>query len=113
MATTMPAMKGRLGNTDYYVLSMKAQALVNQVTTPTILKRRGGLTIEERYQCGIDYDRVKTHIAPYLANDESRFLGAVIVAAMNFGGAVFEPLSILLRKGCPARIEAMPGTWDS
>lgn len=25
MATTVPAMKGRLGNTDYYVLSMKAQ----------------------------------------------------------------------------------------
>lgn len=101
MATTMPAMKGRLGDMDYYVLSMKAQALVNQVTTPTILKRRGGLTIEERHQCGIDYDRVKTHIAPYLANDESRFLGAVIVAAMNFGGAVFEPLSDFVAKGLP------------
>ena len=101
MATTMPAMKGRLGNTDYYVLSMKAQALVNQVTTPTILKRRDDLTIEERFQCGIDYDRVKTHIAPYLAHDESRFLGAVTVAAMNFGGAVFEPLSDFAMKGLP------------
>ena len=101
MATTMPAIKGRLGTTDYYVLSMKAQALVNQVTTPTILKRRGDLTIEERFQCGIDYDRVKTHLAPYLAHDESRFMGAVTVAAMNFGGAVFEPLSDFTAKGLP------------
>lgn len=101
MATTMPAMKGRLGDTDYYVLSMKAQALVNQVTTPTILRRRGDLTIEERFQCGIDYDRVKTHLAPYLAHDESRFLGAVTVAAMNFGGAVFEPLSDFAAKELP------------
>ena len=101
MATTVPAMKGRLGNTDYYVLSMKAQELVNRVKIPTRLKEWGDLSIEERYQRDISYQRVRTQIAPYLANDESRFIGAMIVTAMNFNGAVFEPLSEIAAKGLP------------
>ena len=101
MATTVPAMKGRLGDTDYFVLSMKAQELVDRVRIPARLKEWGDLSIEERYQRDISYQRVRTQIAPYLASDESRFIGAMIVTAMNFGGAVFEPLSEIAAKGLP------------
>ena len=108
MATTVAAMKGRLGNTDYYMLSMKARELVNRVTTPTKIKGWDGLSVEELYYRDISYDGVKTRIAPYLANDRSRFFGAVIVTAMNFDDAVFEPLSDIAGRGCPACIEPTP-----
>ena len=106
MATTVAAMKGRLGNTDYYVLSMKARELVNRVTTPTKIKGWDGLSVEELYYRGISYDGVKTRIAPYLANDQSRFFGAVIVTAMNFDDAMFEPLSDVAGKGLPSLYRA-------
>jgi len=102
MATTVTAMKGRLGDTDYYVLSMKAKELVDKVTIPKELQEWHGLSIEERYQRDINYNRVRTQIAPYLANDKSRFFGAVIVTAMNFDDTVlFEPLSDIATKGLP------------
>ena len=101
MATTMPAMKGRLGDTDYYVLSMKAQELVNRARLPAKLKEWDDLSIEELYHRDVNYSRVRAQIAPYLANDESRFFGAVIVTALNFGEAVFEPLSDVAGKGLP------------
>ena len=107
MATTVSAMKGRLGNTDYYMLSMKAQELVKKVTIPKKVKGWDDLSIEERYQREISYHRVRTQIAPYLANDDSRFFGAVIVTAMNFGDVVsFEPLSDVATKGLPGLYRA-------
>ena len=102
MATTVAAMRGRLGDTEYYVLSMKAQELVTKITIPKKMPEWNNLSIEERYQRDINYRRVKDHIAPYLANDKSRFFGAVIVTAMNFGDVVsFEPLSEIATKGLP------------
>lgn len=72
MATTVSAMKGRFGNTDYYVLSMKAQELVNRVKLPTKLKEWDDLSIEELYHRDISYSRVRTQIAPYLSRAMSR-----------------------------------------
>ena len=44
----------------------------------------------------------ESRFAPYLANDDSRFFGAVIVAAMNFSDDVmFEPLSDVTTRGLP------------
>jgi len=103
VATTIAAMKARLGNTDYYILSMKAKELTEKVTIPrkdTIPQEEEGW--EERYQCDINYNRVKSQIAPYLANDDSRFFGAIIVAAMNFSqDDAFEPLSEIAADGLP------------
>ncbi len=107
MATTVPAMKARLGDTDYYIISMKAKEVTEKIKIPKETKNPEGkdweeLTIEERYQRDINYERVKKQIAPYLANDDSRFFGAIIVAAMNFGEKVsFEPLSSVTMKGVP------------
>ena len=105
MSTTVAAMKARLGDTEYYILSMKAQELVNIVKIPKELKEWEDLKLEERYQRDINYTRVRTQIAPYLANDESRFFGAIIVAAMNFDqtGDAFEPLASVLTKNLPAK----------
>ena len=102
MPTTIPAMKARLGNTDYYILSMKAGEFVKNVWIPKELEGWEDLSVEERYQRDINYNRVKKQIAPYLVNEKSRFFGAFIVAAMHFGEAVsFEPLSDVTTKGLP------------
>ena len=102
MPSTHGAMKARLGDTDYYILSMKAQELVKSVTIPREMAGWEDLSIEERYQRDLNYNRVKNQIAPYFANDDTRFFGAVIVTAENFGEEVsFEPLSEIAKRGLP------------
>ena len=107
MSTTVAAMKARLGNTDYYILSMKAQELVNKVKIPKEIEGWEDLSVDERYQREINYNRVKTQIAPYLAQDESRFFGAIIVAAFHFDENIdWEPLDVVVPKGVPKRYVA-------
>ena len=102
MATTVAAMKARLGDTDYFILTMKAKELADKITIPKDLEGWSDWSVEELYQRDINYHRVRTQIAPYLANDESRFFGAVIVTALNFGDDVsFEPLADVATKGLP------------
>lgn len=102
MASTHAAMKARLGDTDYYILSMKAQELVKSAVIPTEREGWTDLTVEERYQRDLNYTRVRNQIAPNFANDNTRFFGAVIVAAENFGEEVlFEPLSDIAKRGLP------------
>ena len=102
MSTTLAAMKARLGDTNYFILSMKAQELVTMVKIPKELEDWADMSVEERYQRDINYNRVKKQIAPYLANDDSRFFGAIIVAAMNFSEEdIFEPLAAVTTKGLP------------
>ena len=102
MATNVAAMKARLGNTTYFILSMKAQELADKVKIPRELEEWEDMSIEERYQRDLNYNRVKNQIAPYFANNESRFFGAIIVAAMNFDEEnAFEPLSEVVTRKMP------------
>jgi len=96
-------MKAQLGETEYYILSMKAEELISKVKILKELKEWGELTIEERYQREINYARVKAQITPYLAKNNMRFFGAIIVAAFNFDPDAngYEPLSDLAKKGLP------------
>ena len=104
MSTTVAAMKARLGDTDYYVLTMKAKDLADKVQTPKETNEWEDMSVEERYQREINYTRVRKQIAPYLASNDTRFFGAVIVAAKNFSESVeFEPLGDVLSKGLPVR----------
>ena len=101
MATTVAAMKAQLGDTDYFILSMKAQELTDKVKVLRDWDEWKNMSIEERYQRDLNYSRVRNQIAPYLANNNSRFFGSIIVAAINFGEEIsFEPLSDIA-KGLP------------
>ena len=95
MSSTIPAMKGRMGNTEYYLVSLKASELVNLVKEPRNMPGWDDEKIEEIYQRKINYPRVRNHIAPYLANNKDfRFFGSLIVAAFNFDDTVeFTPLT--------------------
>ena len=56
------------------------------------------MSIEERYQREIDYNRVRKQIAPYLASDEDRFFGAFIVSVLNGDQMEFQPLGDMVSR---------------
>lgn len=84
MSLTLPAMKGRMGETDYYILSMKAGELVRTIIEPKDMPGWDHEKIEEIYQRKIQFSRIRNQIVPYLVNNKSRFFGAIIAAIPNF-----------------------------
>lgn len=97
MATALPAMKGKFGTIDYYVVMMRAKELAEKLVIPKELDLWEDMTIEERFQRDINYARVKKHIAPYLAHDPDRFFGAFIVDIFNPEGMSFESLETVAK----------------
>lgn len=98
MATTVFAIKGKLGSTEYYVITMKAGEVVSNIRIPKDVEGWEDLDIEQRYQREINDIRVKNLIAPYLANDKDRFFGSLLVTMQNSDGVIFEPLTDVATK---------------
>ena len=103
MATALPAMKGKFGSIEYYLVTMRAKELAEKLIIPKELDDWADMTIEERFQREINYTRVRKHIAPYLSRDPDRFFGAFIVDIFNPDGVEFEPLDKV--------IENLPGLY--
>ena len=98
MATVLPAMQGTMGSTRYWLVTMPAKELTERLTIPRHIDGWEGLSVEERYQRDIDYNRVRKQIAPYLVTDEDRFFGAFIVTVLNAESIEFEPLGTMVSK---------------
>ncbi len=98
MASVYPAMKGKFGSTEYYMVTMKAGDVQNQLVIPKDMPDWEDMELEERFQREINYTRVKQHIAPYLANDEDRFFGSLIVDVINHENMDFEEMRDLSPK---------------
>ena len=101
MPTTIPALRGRIGTTDYWVVTMKCKELTERLVIPKKMKGWDDLSIEEKYQREIKLGRVKKDIAPYFAQDKDRFTGSLIVAVMNYEQMTFERVTDIA-KGLPA-----------
>lgn len=100
MASVLPAMKGKFGSTEYYVLTMPALELTKQLVIPEKIEGWDELSLEERYQREINFNRVKRQIAPYLVSDPDRFFGAFIVM-MYKGEIEFEPINNIYKGNVP------------
>ncbi len=98
MPTTIPAMKGKFGTTEYFLVTMRAKELADKLVIPKELDDWEDMTLEERFQREINYNRVKKHIAPYLSNDPDRFFGAFIVDIYNGENVEFEPIGDVINK---------------
>lgn len=92
MATSLPAFRGSFGTTEFFVLTMQAGEFVRSMTVPKELEDWEDLSPEEKFQREINYKRVATHIAPYLAHDEDRFIGAFICEVRQHDEMEFESL---------------------
>ena len=96
MSRIVPALKGRMGDIDYYALTLKAASLTNYVRMPQKIPGWSDLTIEEQFQREINIRRVKEQLAPYLAEYPSHFFGSIIVAPISRGsGGEFNASSIV------------------
>lgn len=98
MASVHPAMRGKFGSTEFFMLTMKANDVASRLTIPAEMPEWGELELEEIYQRQINYNRVKKFIAPYLANDPDRFFGALIVTVINSDEMEFEEMDNVSRK---------------
>ena len=92
MASVHPAMQGKFGSSTYYMVTMKAGDVANQLVIPKEMPGWDDLELEARFQREINYNRVRKHIAPYLADDPDRFFGALIVDVINPEGMEFEAM---------------------
>ena len=101
MASVLPAMRGRFGSTEYYIVTMKAEDVTNKLKIPEDIEGWDDLSIEEKYQRQINYGRVKRQIAPYLTEDPDRFFGAFIVTMLHSDDIEFEPLSRVYKDKVP------------
>lgn len=82
-----------MGSTPYYVTTMKVSDLV-QVARPASEQEEWATTgLTERLQRELNDTRVRTEIAPYLANSLDRFFGAIILLLDSDEAPEFEPLS--------------------
>jgi DNA sulfur modification protein DndB len=92
MAQQIPAFLGKFGSTEFFVVTMRAGELIRNLTVPKDIEGWEDLSPEERFQREVNYKRVAQHIAPYLAEDDDRFIGAFIVAAHQDEEMEFESL---------------------
>jgi len=96
MAIVIPAIRGKLGNTEYFEATMKVRDLVHAVRPPKDMDGWANFSIEERMQREPDPKRIKAQLAPYLAKNEDRFFGSIIVLVYK-GEITFETMSDLMK----------------
>ena len=105
---SVPAIKGRLGSTNYYICCMKAKNFIANVKVPKEIPGWDSLSLQERSQREINYNRVREHLGPYIAEDPDRFFGSFIVSFQNTGESElkFDPISPLMNSvpGQPSTI---------
>lgn len=106
MALVIPGIKGQLGNTNFYQATMKARDLVYGVRSASELDEWTTMSIEERLQRDPDIKRVKEQIAPYIAESEDRFFGAMIVLVYK-GEIHFDSLREWLSSKAPRAYQSV------
>ena len=79
MSVTMLALKGKMGENEYYITTMKASTLINTVGFASEMQKWPDMSLDERMQREIKGDRVISEIVPYIINDPEWFFGSLIV----------------------------------
>ena len=84
MSYTFPALRGRMGSTEYYQATVKARELAAVAMMAAELPEWTTWSVFERFQRELAQKRVEKEIVPYLVRTKDRFFNALIVL-------VFEP----------------------
>ena len=95
MPKTIPAMRGQIGSTEYFLVFLKAGEIAN-ITMPKDVEGWDDLSMKDRWQRVANLNRIKKQIAPYFAQDKDRFSGALIVAMQNAAEVIYEPVKEIL-----------------
>lgn len=102
MATTVPAIKGKMGSNEYYSTKLRASDLAALARAASKGDDWANLSIEERLQRSLNEKRVREELVPYLARSEDRFFGAIIILIYKPDTFAFEDFSQYLGDSTPA-----------
>ena len=92
MGYTLPALRGRMGSTEYFQTTMKARELAAVAMTAAELPEWTQWSVFERFQRELSNRRVQKDIVPYLARTRDRFFNALIVLVYMPQEFLFEPI---------------------
>lgn len=101
MATTVAAIRGKMGDIVFYETKMKAKEFVKITRAASDDDDWANQGIEERLQRELNKTRALKEIAPYLARSKDRFFGSFIVLLQD-GEVNYEPLPDVV-KNVPVR----------
>jgi DNA sulfur modification protein DndB len=90
---TFPALRGRMGSTEYYQATVKARELAAVAMMASELPQWTTWSVFERFQRELAQKRVETEIVPYLVRTKDRFFNALIVLVFEPDNFEFESLS--------------------
>src|SRR4051812_39589072 len=93
MSYTFPALRGRMGSTEYYQATVKARELAAVAMTAAELPEWTTWSVFERFQRELAQKRVEKEIVPYLVRTKDRFFNALIVLVFEPDSFEFESLS--------------------
>ncbi|WP_084245196.1 DGQHR domain-containing protein [Planomicrobium okeanokoites] len=94
MALIVPAIKGKMGNTNFYESKMNVRELISSVRRAHELDEWDAMPADERMQREVIKKRVEKELAPYIANQADRFFGSLIILVYK-GEVEFEGLKDL------------------
>ena len=106
MTSCYPALRGKFGQTEYFLTTMAVGDLVDRVKFPVEMPEWDTYSIEERYQRNLNMKRVISEIAPYFASDPCRFTGSLVLAVQNDERMIFEHMSKVA-----GRLDTLPGLY--
>lgn len=100
---TLWAQKAKLGSTEYYIVKMTVEDLVNTVGLAIELPEWKDMTPDEKMQRNPDLNRVVNEICPYFIEDVDRFFGSLIVDIYSgYENIIFEPITKFVDKNALA-----------
>src|SRR3954454_20395234 len=92
MSYTFPALRGRMGSTEYFQATVKARELPALAMMAAELPQWTTWSVFERFQRELAQKRVEKEIVPYLVRTKDRFFNAFIVLVFEPDNFEFEPL---------------------
>jgi len=105
MATVVPAIRGKMGSTEYFETTMPARELARATRAASETDEWTDASIEERIQRDLNKRRVEAEIVPYLLKSNDRFFGSLIVLVEG-GELIFEDVQAVGAK-IPAAYKAV------
>lgn len=106
MATSVPAIRGKMGSIEFFEAKMRARELASSARAASELEDWEDLTVEERMQRELNKRRVREEIVPYLAKEADRFFGSILILVRSAETFAFEPIGDL-SKNIPMAYKAV------
>ena len=97
-AHVFPAIRGKMGSTEYYQASVPARDLARITKIARELEEWTERSVFERFQRDIAIKRIQNEIVPYLVRCADRFFGAFIVVIYKPDLFEFHPVTV---RGAP------------